>query len=376
MSIYYRKENYRDLLFKKSLHLKRRTRDVLETLPLGYSFDDFLQAFRSCYPVVWEDIVYYCKERQSSFSRRKKKGLRTVAYCSPVEFVKENCKWESKGYEVLSDEERQIKYNKLVEKGQKKKTLKDAKKLKEFEKIQEVTPSYVKELIKAYFHTRRIDTLNVNARYLILLEAAQFHSKETIEFLHKVSYCDKNDELREVAYQALVRLGEKPWKARKRKGKRKMSQLKQTNLQKNPTELLQLLYTNQHIIYQNYDVFLSHSSLDVYELLELKRILNKQNQTVYIDWINDSVMLARERQNEDTWNALELRMQQSKILLYVMTDNSIRSLYTEREVNYFKQLLKRIIVYQPHEITLPRPQYLENCDMMGIEQLRNISNIF
>ena len=152
-----------------------------------------------------------------------------------------------------------------------------------------------------------------------------------------------------------------------------MSQIKQVNLQKNPTELLQLLYANQHALYQNYDVFLSHSSLDVKELLELKRILNKQNQTVYIDWINDNVMLARERQNEDTWNALELRMRQSKILLYVLTDNSIRSVYTEREINYFKALSKRIIVYQPYEITLPQPQYLENCEMVSFGQLKNIS---
>lgn len=372
MSIYNRKENYRDLLFKKYLHLKSRTKKILETLPLEYSFDDFLQAFKICYPTAWDDIIYYCNKRRNDFYRREKNGLRTVVYCSPVEYIKRNCNWRRKGHESLSDEERQVKYNKLLAKGLKKKELRDTRILKNLERIQEVTPSYVKDLIKAYFQTRRIDTLNVNARYLILLEASQFRSKETIQFLHKVSCCDKNDELREVAYQSLIRFGEKPWKSRKRKGRRKLSQLKLVDLQKNPTELLQLLYTNQHILYQNYDVFLSHSSIDVRELLELKKILNAQNLTVYIDWVNDPVMLARERQNEDTWNALELRMQQSKILLYVLTDNSIRSLYTEREVNYFKQLSKRVIVYQPYEITQLRPQYLENCEMISIEQLKKV----
>ena len=39
------------------------------------------------------------------------------------------------------------------------------------------------------------------------------------------------------------------------------------DVQKNPTELVQFIYTNQHMLYQEYDVFLSHSSLDVNELL-------------------------------------------------------------------------------------------------------------
>lgn len=376
MSIFYRKENYRDLLFKKYLHLKSRTKKVLETLPFEYSFDDFLRAFKSCYPAAWDDIIYYCNRRRNNFSRRKEIGLRTVSYCSPVEYIKRNCNWRRKGHEVLSDEERQIRYNELLKKGRRKKELRATTIIKNIERIQEVTPSYVKDLIKAYFQTRRVDTLNVNARYLILIEAAQFRSKETIQFLNKVACCDKNDELREIAYKSLVRLGEKPWKSKKRNGRRKLSQLKRVDLQKNPTELLQLLYSNQDILYQDYDLFLSHSSLDVRELLELKNILNKQDLTVYIDWVNDPVMLARERQNEDTWGALELRMQQSKILLYVLTDNSLRSSYTEREVNYFKQLSKRIIVYQPHETTLPRPQYLENCEIISIHQLKNIGQLF
>ncbi len=70
-------------------------------------------------------------------------------------------------------------------------------------------------------------------------------------------------------------------------------------------------------------------------------------------------MLNRANQNEDTWNALELRMDQSKSLLFVMTDNSIRSPYTKREVEYFKKSNKPIHVYQPHSITMQIPDYLD-----------------
>lgn len=39
------------------------------------------------------------------------------------------------------------------------------------------------------------------------------------------------------------------------------------------------------MLYQEYDVFLSHSSLDANELLQLKVLLNQQGKTVYIDWV-------------------------------------------------------------------------------------------
>ena len=372
MSIFYRRENHREILFEKGINLKKLTNDILEIIPQEYSFADFLQAFKDCYPTVWEDIVNHCKDKKNDFIRRKNKGLRTVPYYSPEEYLRGNCEWNKRRTEILSDEDRKKKYGKLVEKGRKKKKERDARRKEILEKVQIVTPSYVKDMIRTYFQTRKTNTLNVNARYLILLEASQFHSEETIQFLHKIAACEKNNELRDIAYRSLVQLGEHPWKSRKRKGRQKTSHLKQIDLQNNPTELLQLIYDNQQLVYQNYDVFLSHSSLDVRELLDLKYVLNKQNLTVYIDWINDKVMLDRANQDENTWNALELRMRQSKMLLFVITDNSIKSSYTEKEVNYFKNLSRRILVYQPYTLTLPIPKYLEGCEYLDFEQLKNL----
>ena len=83
-------------------------------------------------------------------------------------------------------------------------------------------------------------------------------------------------------------------------------------------------------------------------------------------------MLNRQNQNQDTWKALELRMDQSKMLLYIMTDNSIKSPYTEREVVYFKSASKKVKVYKPHAVSLPTPSYLDGCDFIFEEQLHNI----
>lgn len=50
MSIYYRKQNYRDMIFKKNLHLKHISEKLFEVMPKNFSFKDFLSAFKECYP--------------------------------------------------------------------------------------------------------------------------------------------------------------------------------------------------------------------------------------------------------------------------------------------------------------------------------------
>ncbi|WP_295434826.1 toll/interleukin-1 receptor domain-containing protein [uncultured Prevotella sp.] len=340
-------------------------------MPKDFSFKDFLSAFKECYPCQWEDIVRYCKEKKNDFYRRSRKGLRSVPYYTPEQYLKHAVHMHSLS-KYLDEQDRHDKYASLVLKGQKKKKRRNDKLTSNLVFVQEVCPPYIKKLIKSYFKTRKTYPLDINARYLILLEATQFRCDETIEFLNKISACEKNNDLRQMAFYSLQRLGENPWLPKKRKGKRRLSMLKPIDIQKNPTELIQLIYTNQHMLYQEYDIFISHSSLDVNELLQLKVLLNQQGKTVYIDWVNDRIMLNRQNQNQDTWKAIELRMDQSKTLLYVMTDNSIKSPYTEREVMYFKNASKSVKVYKPYPVSLPTPNYLDGCNFITKEQLHNL----
>ena len=366
MSIYFRREFYREQLFLKDLNLKKAADKVLEVLPVNYSFDDFINSFRQCFSYKWDDVVAYCEEKKRDYYRRKKKNLRTVDYFTPKNFILKHVNLKRKTSK-LSEEERQLVKDVLIKKSKEIQFKRNAKLKANLVYVQEVCPSYVKELIKSYFKIRRENTLDINARYLILLEASQFKCKETIDFLHKISACEKNNDLRLMAFYSLQRMGEHPWLGRTRKGRKRLSQLKPINVEKNPTELLHLLYSHQHLVYQQFDVFLSHSSLDIKELLNLKAKLNRQNLTVYIDWVNDRVVLNRENQNEDTWLALELRMDQSKSLLFVMTDNSIQSPYTKREVEYFKAHHKPVFVYQPYTITLNQPEYLNGSKACTIQ---------
>lgn len=185
----------------------------------------------------------------------------------------------------------------------------------------------------------------------MLLEAAQFKCAETISFLQKVNACDKNNFLRKFAFKALQTMDCNPWLARNRKGKARQSAVKLMDITENPTALLGYIYKYQDTIHKKYDVFLSHSSYDTKELYRIKRILNAQGLVVYIDWVNDKVMLKRQNQNEDTWTVLKKRMDISDSMVFVMTDNSLRSKWTPKEIEYFKGLGKKIYVLQPEAIS-------------------------
>lgn len=361
MSIFYRKEYMREKLILKDLHLKNCNKKLSMVLSPNFSKEMYIDTFQKCFPHIWEDIVSFCNTRKDNYFRRKNRGLRTVSYYSPEVFLIKHARPRNLKPFPISEQERDKNKERLIYIGKQKHQQRNDKLRKNLVYVQEVCPPYIDKLIKAYFDIRKQQTLDINARYLILLEASQFKCRQTLSFLHKVNACDKNQDLRMMAFYALQRMGEHPWLSRNRKGKKRLSQVKRIDIQKNPTELLELYSKHQVLLYQKFDIFLSHSSRDEIELLTIKSILNKQGYTVYIDWVNDREMLNRANQDDNTWNALFLRMDQSCRLLYVMTDNCICSESTQKEVEYFKSKNKSVFVYQPKTISRNEPAYLLGC---------------
>lgn len=182
------------MIFRKNLHLKHISEELFEVMPKNFSFKDFLLAFKECYPCQWEDIVRYCNGKKNDFYRRSRKGLRVVPYYTPEQYLKHAVHMRSLS-KYLNEQDRHNQYASLVLKGQEKKRRRNEKLASNLVFVQEVCPSYIKQLIKSYFKTRKTFPLDINARYLILLEATQFRCDETIEFLYKINACEKNDDL-------------------------------------------------------------------------------------------------------------------------------------------------------------------------------------
>jgi hypothetical protein len=83
-----------------------------------------------------------------------------------------------------------------------------------------------------------------------------------------------------------------------------------------------------------YDVFLCHSIGDAELIQGAKAILEKQQLSVYVDWIVDPQM-DRSAVTAETAKKLRSRMKHCRSLLYVYSRNSRRSRWMPWELGYF-----------------------------------------
>lgn len=103
-----------------------------------------------------------------------------------------------------------------------------------------------------------------------------------------------------------------------------------TNIRKS-----QILNENQNLFSKskNYDLFISHSSMDndlVYTLIEL---FNKAKYSVYVDYIEDP-QLNRSNVNRITAETLRNRMKVCSGLAYISTTNIVTSKWCPWELGY------------------------------------------
>lgn len=372
MGIGTRKMEYRKMLFMKDFRLPMKR--ISNIMPVGFTDQQFYEAYKQYYPYLMDKAQKMCKDyKRHNYLRKRYKKM--VFFPEPEDLLKQTSKSiigrtrkAHQSGEVATSGElaRRIA---ALEKDSKERIAKRKQKEAVFMMhAQDVTPKYINRLISLFFETRKENSLDVNSRYLLLLEIAQYKCKASITFLHKINACDKNNEMRYLAFDLLQQMGERPWLARNRKGKKRLSSVKPIDISTNPTELLEHIYQYQGNIYRKYDVFLSHSYYDTKQLLKLKQQLNEKGLVVYIDWVNDSVMMDRKNQNEDTWNVLKMRMDESEKMLFVMTDNSLRSEWTPKEIDYFKSLNREVIVFQPEEITEKPFEALAGCRKCSEEE--------
>lgn len=69
---------------------------------------------------------------------------------------------------------------------------------------------------------------------------------------------------------------------------------------------------------------------------------------------------------------LKMRMDESEKMLFVMTDNSLRSEWTPKEIDYFKSLNREVVVYQPEEITEKPFEALAGCRKCSVGENEKI----
>lgn len=93
-----------------------------------------------------------------------------------------------------------------------------------------------------------------------------------------------------------------------------------------------------------YDVFLSHSVRDAEIVLGVVALLKGQGLSVYVDWIVDPE-LDRSEVTAATAERLRVRMQSSRSLIYLHTENSPQSKWMPWELGYVDGRTGRVAIF-------------------------------
>lgn len=219
-------------------------------------------------------------------------------------------------------------------------------------KTQQVTPSFIDQLIGLY---ERKNTTQKDKVY-ILLELKKYYCEKIIQFFFKLNDTELNKQLRQEVFFHLQSFNYNP-RLRKQqfmqvhtKNKKRKCYLKEVypneeyNIPQNPDELEYRIENSKEQKIKSFDYFISHSSKDSKEVQKLIYVENQQGKNVFCDWINDIDYLKRHLLCAATLKVIEERMKQSKALIFVQSENSLKSIWCKYELNYFHSLNRPIYV--------------------------------
>lgn len=340
---------------------------IQSVLPQYYTDDDIVSAMRHYYPHEWNSVefkysYYLAKDKylKNRFGKIRYGMQKPEILLQSVALYK---KIVSPAYRKVysnnySEETREIADNKLFMERKPKIEKVNQKIKKALDKTQQVTPSFIDQLIGLY---ERINTSQKDKMY-ILLELKKYYSPKIIQFFFKLNDTELNKQLRWDAFYHLQSFNYQP-RARKQKyiqvhtsnAKRKaflkdVYPYETYTIPQNPHELEYRIENSKEQKLKEYDFFISHSSKDSFSVQELIRVENQQGKNIFCDWINDVDYLKRHLLCSATLNVIEKRLEQAKALIFVASDNSMGSIWCKYELNYFAELEKPMFIIEKEDI--------------------------
>lgn len=355
MTSYERRYNKEKMLLCK--RLRHSARKVAEVMPCGFTDEQFYSTFPTLQPLLWQEICEVYKEYRYINENRKKIGKKSTRILSPLEILKDISR------PILSKVRAERKLNPIADSILKKQYEKlefcAKKKIEAYNKklfedtyfIQNVTPSYVKDLITSYFDARKRENLDVNIRYLIIMEAGKFYSDDTIRFLKQVQSGEKNEELRYAAFKALKQMHAPHVSLHhKRDGKMTENRRRKPNPDETPKALSKSIYNADFEKLKEFDIFISHSSQNREQIHDIMQLFNRNGFVCYVDWVSDKEQLKRELSSKETAEVIIDRIKKSTILVYVLTNECLLSKWSPWELGYAYALNKPICVLQLEQI--------------------------
>lgn len=336
-------------------------KSVTPLLPRKYTKVDIIALLKYYYPHEWQSVeskyIYYCTKdkylkRHLGKSRYNMSKPELLIQRVPTfkKIFSENYKCAH--WNAYSERSRIDSSVKLWEARKSKIDRINSKIEIALSKTQQVTPSFINQLIGLYERKN----ITQKDRVYILLELKKYYCEKAIQFFFKLNDTELNIQLREEAFFYLQSFNFNPRLRKQRfmqihvKNEKRKRYLREVypneryDIPQNPDELEYRIENSKEQKLKSYDYFISHSSKDSKEVQKLIYVENQQGKNVFCDWINDIDYLKRHLLCAATLKVIEERMKQSKALIFVQSENSLKSIWCKYELNYFHALNRPIYV--------------------------------
>jgi len=324
---------------------------MVPALPCIYDKHVILALYKELYPLGWEKLTQRYKLYRSKDQYLQEMGKKIrYKHDEPETFFFNLAKVKhllSKGQR----DKHKVQYHsqqceQAYEELRQKRDLKVKNKIKKDEAakelMQRIEPVYIDVFIAAY-HKKGVTT---HDKLEIFNELKRYECKKTTTFFHKLNDSERNNQIRRMAFEHLQNIGAFVKLRKNFKGKSKTYMTEQDLFDVTPKDLVERIESESVQNKKTYDVFISHSYLDYFLLIGIKDELNSKNVSVYCDWIGDNDFLKRSLTSEYTEIVLKKRIEQSRNVLFVQTNNSmdehgkIASKWVQMELEYANEKSK------------------------------------
>lgn len=327
---------------------------ISEILPLAYDGKILLDYYKQLYPHEWNVLVERCanyKDKDAFLVKQGKKtryGLTTAEnFFFSLPKVKYILSKGQKDMHATSNDAHTIEIKKRNFFAKRKSAiLKMQNKISNNKKnMQFIDPLFL-DLYDYAYHKKGITQIE---KLEIVNELFKYDTPRVVYILHKINDAERNDQIRNLVFHHLQTNGHYVKLRKKFKGKIKPYQVEEYDYDMTPQDLVEHLDGKRLQNMKQFDMFISHSAKDAELVREVIKNLNKKNITCYCDWISDTDFLKRNLVSEYTKIALKRRIEQSKVFLFIKTNNSITddiisSPWIQLEYDYAKTISKKIYI--------------------------------
>lgn len=303
---------------------------ISEALPFEYNKYLLLEMFKELFPLMWSSLNQRYEQYEGKDNFLTKVGKKKRYYHDePDVFFFKLPKVKhmisdgqlAKHKKTFDEKSAQLAYESLLNKAENKRHAYENKISSINNDLQRVEPLYIDAFISAY-HKKEI---TIQGKMEIFHELKKYNANRVIKFFQKLNDSERNNQIRRMAFEHLQKLGASVRLRKKFKGKVKSYNTETDSFNVSPEDLYQRLEANTVQSKKLFHVFISHSYQDSSLVRQVKACLNNHGLTVYCDWTSDNDFLKRSLVSDYTKMVLKKRIEQSKCIIFLQTQNAVNS---------------------------------------------------